>query len=250
MNSRNQELTFVDQLGYDPRPGGFPPNDGTIDFYLRVRSLLPAGGSVLDLGAGRGAWMEDPSPTRRRMRDLSDLAGAIIGVDVDPAIRQNPQLDEAFVLGPSDPLPLAPSSVDLVLADFVFEHIANPRFLATELARVLRPGGWCCARTPNKFGYIATLARLIPNPFHTSVLKRVQPGRQRRDVFPTLYRLNTLSTIRRHFQPEFADYSFPFWSNLHYGQHLAFARLLEHLNRALLPERAAPMLFVFLQRSP
>ena len=37
-------------------PGKFSTNDGSIDFYLRIRNLIDKKKVVLDLGAGRGDW--------------------------------------------------------------------------------------------------------------------------------------------------------------------------------------------------
>ena len=42
-------------MSFDPADemvGGFTPNDGTVDFYLRVNSLIDNQSIVLDLGAG------------------------------------------------------------------------------------------------------------------------------------------------------------------------------------------------------
>ena len=40
-------------------PGGFSTNDGTIDFYLRIRTLVNKNKKVVDLGAGEGRWFND-----------------------------------------------------------------------------------------------------------------------------------------------------------------------------------------------
>ena len=51
--------------------GGFTDNDGTIDFYLRVNSLINKDSIVLDLGAGRAAWYEDD----KCQTDFQDRSG-------------------------------------------------------------------------------------------------------------------------------------------------------------------------------
>jgi hypothetical protein len=61
---------------------------------------------------------------------------------------------------------------------------------------VLRPGGSLCIRTPNLLNYIALLSKLIPNRSHASVLARAKPGLGEEDIFPTLYRCNTLPAVR------------------------------------------------------
>ena len=37
---------------------------------------------------------------------------------------------------------------------------------------------------------------------HSRALSRIQPGRQAKDVFPTVYRLNRPSAVRRYFGKE------------------------------------------------
>jgi SAM-dependent methyltransferase len=51
------------------------------------------------------------------------------------------------VLGVADQLPFADASFDGLISIAVLEHVKNPFVCATEIARVLKPGGWlkCCA---------------------------------------------------------------------------------------------------------
>jgi SAM-dependent methyltransferase len=185
--------------------GGFSRIDGKVAFYLRVNALLRPDMTVLDFGAGRGAQVSDPNPFRRELARLRGKARKVIGVDLDRAIQRNPDLDEAHLLEPggdgSVSLPLADRSVDLVVSTFVFEHVTNPDSVAAELDRVLRPGGWICALTPNAFGYIGLGNRITPEPLKGALLRRLQPRRRDEDVFPTVYRLNTGRALRRHFPP-------------------------------------------------
>ena len=80
------------------------------------------------------------------------------------------------------------------------EHIADPEFVASELLRILRPGGYICARTANRFGYVKLIAQIIPNSLHVAFLRRIQPGRQSEDVFPTVYKLNSKSQVKNFFR--------------------------------------------------
>ena len=61
----------------------------------------------------------------------------------------------------------------------------------------MKPGGYVCLRTPNKYFYISLIAALIPNRFHTALTSRVQHGRKDEDVFPTYYRCNTKRSVTR-----------------------------------------------------
>ena len=186
--------------------GGYSSVDVTVEFYLRLKTLLRPEQVILDLGAGRGAWAEDSNLPALK-RDLLDLRGEgryLIGCDVDNAVLRNPIMDESHVLpDPSATLPFADGKFDLVLSDWTFEHLADPEATAAEVARVLKPGGWLCARTPNKYGYISMANRWIPESLHEAVLKRGQPLRKSEDVFPTFYRANTPHDVKRAFSEKF-----------------------------------------------
>jgi SAM-dependent methyltransferase len=179
--------------------GGFTRIDGTVGFYLRVNALLGPDDVVVDLGAGRGLMSEDTVAYRQRLADLRGRAARVVGLDVDPVVRENPHLDEALLIGSDGRFPLADASVDMVVSDWTFEHVDDPRTTVAEIDRVLRPGGWVCARTPNKWGLIGMPTRAIPNRWHSAVLRRVQPRRKVVDTFPTRYRMNTRRALRTLF---------------------------------------------------
>lgn len=234
----------------ETRVGGYSRVDGTVEFYGRVNALLRKEMVVLNFGAGRGAALRDDlSEYRRELQLLRGKAKTVIGVDVDEVVRDNPGLDEAHVIRPDERLPAPDGSVDLVVSDHVFEHVGDPAFVAAELDRVLAPGGWLCARTPNKHGYVALAARLIPDRLHHRVLRRAQPGRKTGDIFPTHYRLNTKSTLRQHFPPERFDgvvYGH-FAEPAYFGQNIPAWFTMLTLTR-FLPDNLAPSLLAFMQK--
>ena len=191
----------------EKRAGGFSRLNTTVHFYTRVNALLHPDMTVLDFGAGRGEGVVDEArPFVRSLRNLRGRVHKVVGVDVDPVVRTNPTLDEAHVVTPDGTgtiaIPMPDTSVDLIVADWVLEHIADPASAAAEFHRVLRPGGWLCARTPNRWGYVGLAGRLVPNRLHTTLLKRLQPDRQEHDVFPTFHRMNSMGAIRRCFSSD------------------------------------------------
>lgn len=192
---------------------GFTGIDGTVQFYGHANALLPDGAVVCDLGAGRGAAHSgDPVAFRRGLRRFQGRAGRVIGLDVDDSMAENPSLDEWHLIGPDGRLPLDDASADMVISDFVFEHIADPALFASEIARILRPGGWLCARTPNKWGYVSIGARLVPERWQRGLLAKLQPGRKSHDIFPTHYRLNTRAAFRAHFPDAIWERHCQMWS--------------------------------------
>jgi len=220
----------------EARFGGFSDIDGTLAFYGRVRALLPADGVVADVGCGRGAHRDDPIAWRREVRVLRGHAKRVAGADVDPAAAENPFVDEFHQMGPEGRIPLEGESVDLVVSDFVLEHVRDPERFFAECRRVLRPGGHLALRTSNARGYVALAARLISNRRHAAVVGRAQEDRKTVDVFPTVYACNTTGKLRRALAHAGFD-------GVAYGyeaepRYFAFSRLLYAL--AVLHQRFAP----------
>jgi SAM-dependent methyltransferase len=178
--------------------GGFANNDGTIAFYLHVNALLSPASVVLDVGCGRGEYRDDPVAIRQELRILSGKVDRVIGLDVDPAAADNPFLQEFRLLpDPSAPWPVGAESVDMVLSDWTLEHVADPRSFFGEASRVLKKGGFLCARTTNAWGYVALMARLIPEKYHSRIVRGVQETRKEEDIFPAHYACNTIPLLKR-----------------------------------------------------
>jgi SAM-dependent methyltransferase len=180
---------------------GFSFDNVEVAFAVQVLSLVQPHYEILDYGAGRGEWFDDDkSPGRRDLQLLRGKCREVVGCDVDPAVLRNRAVDRAELIGADGALPFTDGFFDMIVSRYVFEHITNPEVAAREMLRVVRPGGWICALTPNKWGYPAIGARLIANKDHASVVTRAQPnGRAAHDVFPTAYQLNTRHQIERHF---------------------------------------------------
>jgi len=179
----------------ESRFGGFTDVDGTIAFYARVQSLVDSRSVVLDVGCGRGAQAEDPVGFRRDLRNFRGKAGRVIGIDVDPAGAGNPFVDEFRGLE-GEMWPVEESTADVALADCVLEHVEDPDAFFRNAFRVLKPDGVLCIRTTNAWSYVAIAARLIPNRHHARVTARVQERRKAEDVFPTVYRCNSVPRLR------------------------------------------------------
>jgi len=163
--------------------------------YARtLSSLVAAGGKWLDIGCGRQilpAWVM----SQERQRALASKASLLIGMDVDEAILEHPHLD-ARVVGKGEKLPFACETFDLLTANMVFEHVENPSQVLREVCRVLKPGGRLLFHTPNYHNYLVALASLIPDSVKRRAIWFLE-GREGKDIFPTLYRLNTTGRIRQ-----------------------------------------------------
>jgi SAM-dependent methyltransferase len=173
-----QERLYPDPATRDP-----------VVFFLRaLEQIVRPEQEVLDIGAGAG---------QLNRYQLKGRVRRIVGIDLDPRVRDNPLLDEGIVAS-ADSLPFPDSSFDLAFSIYVLEHIRDAAGFAREIARVLRPGGYFLGLTPNRYHYVPLLAGLTPTSFHQWFNKR--RGRAEDDTFPTWYRLNTRRALRRHFE--------------------------------------------------
>jgi SAM-dependent methyltransferase len=227
--------------------GGFTENDGTIDFYLRVQSLVSDDSIVLDLGAGRAAWFEDDRcTTRKNIRNLKGKVKQLIAADVDDAVLENNSSDKQIVIT-NGVLDVKPNSVDIIIADYVLEHIDNPTEFYEQVNRCLKSGGWFCARTPHKYSYVAVIASLVKNSLHSKLLRSVQPERKEIDVFPTRYKLNQLKDIRSIFH-SWENFSFIYRAEPAYCFGSRFIYTVQSIVHRLLPAFACGNLFVFTRK--
>ena len=196
--ARSRLISVLNSMRPERAAGGFPQDDGTVQFYTRVNALLSPTVTLLDYGAGRGRQFDVPDPGYAQILQKFKIA-KVIGVDLHPGIGDHPHLDERHVITPGERLPFHPGTIDVVVADWVLEHLDDPAQFAGEMARLVRPGGWVCARTVNRWGYVGIGARLFPNRIHARLVPKLIPVARSEDVFPTLYRVNSLRDIRHWF---------------------------------------------------
>jgi len=167
------------------------PEQGDACFAFRglLDQFLRPDFRVLDIGAGAGEL--NAYQLRGRVRE-------IIGVDLDPRVQTNPLLDRGIV-GNATALPLEDRSVDLAFSIYMMEHVARPASFIREIRRVLRPGGFYLALTPNVRHYVCLASRITPECFHRWFRRRHMNVNED-DTFGTYYRLNTRSDLRRQFE--------------------------------------------------
>lgn len=228
--------------------GGFSDQDGTVDFFSRVCSIINPSHKVLDLGAGRGAWHQEiKSPFKRTLRDLKPRCAEYIGADIDPIVLENPTTHRNVIIDERGNVPIANECLDVVVADYVLEHVEDPSKFASEIARILKPGGMFCARTPHSFHYVSIAARFLSLGVHKTLLRSVQPTRESRDVFGTHYKMNSLAKIEEIF-PGWKNSSFVYggYPSYYFGTREGFL-LMEALQRVM-PRVMYGNLFVFVEK--
>lgn len=229
--------------------GAHSKYDGTVEFYGRVRVAISKNSVVVDYGAGRGGWFVDGLSTYTKVvRSLKADVARMIAVDVDEAVFTNQSSHENMLIKDGR-VPLPDASVDVIVADYVLEHIDDPRAFYEEVNRLLKPGGVFCARTPHAMNYVSVAARVIRNSRHVAVLKHLQPERKDLDVFPTCYQLNTRRAIRALWtDSEWEDFTYHYTSEPQYYFGLApFFYALSVLH-AIVPSVFTGNMFIFLRK--
>ena len=243
--SKAMNTSYMEKFYPESKYGGFTDIDGTIAFYSRVNSLIEPHYVVLDVGCGKGSHAKDPVAIRRDLRIFKGKAKKVIGIDVDKAAEGNPYIDEFYLLS-EERWPLNNDSVDIIICDNVLEHVVDPVRFFLEKSRVLKNGGYLCIRTANVYNYVAWFSKIVPEKYHSKVLKRVQEKREKEDVFPTLYRCSSISKIRTMMHKHGYEYVvYGYEAEPSYMSFSKVAYLVGVLHQRLAPNVLKPAIFAF-----
>jgi SAM-dependent methyltransferase len=132
-----------------------------------------------------------PDETRR----VVSAAGHPVGIDLDLASLRDHGAYRDKLMAPAETLPFADGSFDLVSANMVVEHVADPRRMLAEIHRVLRPGGAFAFHTSSRLHWPLWLAARVPDRLKLALTEYLE-DRRAADVFPTHYRLNDDRAVR------------------------------------------------------
>ena len=156
-------------------------------FERQIASRLNRECTLLDAGCGHGAELA--------CRFAAQVKQAF-GVDQVQFDSELESVGVHLIAGELSKLPLDDCSMDVVIARAVMEHLPNPLYVYREIQRVLRPGGRFLFLTPNSWHYATVAAKMIPNRYHATIVKRIE-NRPEHDTFDTYYRSNSARTVRR-----------------------------------------------------
>ncbi|MBD3244672.1 MAG: methyltransferase domain-containing protein [Candidatus Moranbacteria bacterium] len=154
-------------------------------FYKKfIKNLIHKDSIILDAGCGEKGLIES----------FNGQAKLIIGVDVDKKELRKNKIAQKKIAADLKAIPLKNNSLDLVVCEFVLEHLNNPKPVIKEIFRVLKPGGGFVFITPNVVNPIMFLSKISPHRLHEFLLKNLlkKPTRAHR----TYYKANTLTRLK------------------------------------------------------
>ena len=106
---------------------------------MRVMHMIPVGGAVLDVGCGRGEFLDILA--KHGYRCLGTERSEASGCDAGKHVK--------VMVGNIEDLNLPDESFDLVTFWQVLEHLHDPKQAIAEASRILRPGGKMLIQVPN-----------------------------------------------------------------------------------------------------
>ncbi len=138
MSAGAEEFKRFEAEGWGRKAESYASLTGALTTRV-VGPLLDAAGvargeQVLDVATGPG-YVAAAALERGAEPVGIDIAEGMIAV----ARRDNPGIE--FILGDAEEMPFEPGGFDVVVANFVLNHLPQPERAAAEFARVLRPGG-------------------------------------------------------------------------------------------------------------
>lgn len=151
-------------------------------FGQYIRSFLPNGGAVLDIGCGTGNLLDEIAG--------SNIAGQGIELSayaVSKAKQKGLKVDQKDLIGAG----FSGQSFDGVVLLYVLEHVSNPFAMLAEVQRILKPGGYLFLAVPN-YNYLRIA---YDNPLSKALLRNAA------SLHPEEHLQNfTPATIRRIIQ--------------------------------------------------
>lgn len=154
--------------------------------WNRLRAHLPAGGRILDVGAGIGQFLS-----------LSGEGWEVDGTELSPVARRIASERWGISLreGQLEDLRLPDAAYDVVTLFHVLEHVPQPGTTLREILRILKPGGCAVFAVPDEWGATSARAHRFLARFGAGLTNRGRDGIRTIHTKPSLGELH-LSRFR------------------------------------------------------
>jgi 2-polyprenyl-3-methyl-5-hydroxy-6-metoxy-1,4-benzoquinol methylase len=172
-----EATTYDSRMGVDFSPAAVAASIGELEYVLG--HPLPAGGVVVDVGAGTGNLAVKLALDGRFAEVIAvDISARMLEEATRSAARQGVQL--TTIVNDMSRLPFADHSVDLVVGCAILHHLPAPAAFLREVHRVLKPGAACIfLGEPSTIGERATTLVKSPLLATVAVARRLGLARRR-----------------------------------------------------------------------
>ena len=161
------------------------PKFKTGGYFFRkyLKNYVNNNSIILDAGCGNNGIISE----------FKSISRLIIGIDINEKLLSENKIVNKKIIADLEDIPLDSNSVDIVISEFVLEHLRNPSLAFKEMLRVLKPKGVFIFITPNSLNPIMTLSKILPHTFHS--LLRITLLKKEEETHPTYYRANTYQKL-------------------------------------------------------
>lgn len=153
-------------------------------FKLYLQKYITPESRILDVGCGHQAFGAEHYK----------VAKWRVGVDPNKeALDSNTLMDEK-ILSDIEHMPDFAEKFDVVISQFVLEHIATPDEVVKKVAEACESGGYFIFMTSNIYSPLILISKFTPT-FMKQLLKKHFLGVDERDTFPTKYKVNSMAKL-------------------------------------------------------
>lgn len=142
-----------------PNTRGTQNHDTRHAWTVRTLRSLPAGGRILDVGAGEQPYRDDCKHLEYFAQDFAQYDGRGDSSGLQPGSFAYGDLD---YVGDADHIDAPDASFDAILCTEVLEHVPDAAAVLREFARLIRPGGHLIMTAP-----FCSLTHFAPYHFAT-----------------------------------------------------------------------------------
>jgi len=135
---------------------------------------------LLDAGCGKKGIMDKYNGRTR----------FTVGIDLRlEALKVNNSMDYSLKSN-VEKLPFRNGSFNVVICQWVGEHLRKPKMVYKEFARVLKENGHLIIVTNSVYSPIMLASAILPSGFRDKAKEKVFPSEIKEDTFPTYYKCN------------------------------------------------------------
>lgn len=157
------------------------------DYLLLVKKYMNKDSVILDAGCGFGGIFAKSKLNNKNKRKT------LIGIDLGNT--KNKYIDKKYI-GSLDELPFEDNTFDLIVCEWVAEHLESPELVFNEFSRVLKKEGHLVLFTPNIWNPLVFFSKIIPNKLKDTILKKLL-NEEDKDLFPVFLRCNSIRKIKK-----------------------------------------------------